>query len=224
MHNLQFKSSSHQAAEDAPDSDIERLLEQCLLFLEKLLTPSRLQHSRGVMEVMTDLAAIYSLDRGRAMTAGLLHDAARDLAPKAQLTLVEEAGIALHYPCERHPVYLHARAGAHLVSRALGITDEGTLDAIAAHSYARRADRCDGLLSWCLRAADLVASRQEWAGRERLRSVVYRGKIQEAALLQCGWLIEYLQEQGVPVHPNLLNQFEALSAELETTESFFVRW
>lgn len=158
------------------------------------------------------------------MMAGLLYDAARDLEPEAQLALVEEAGIALLHPCEQHPVYLHALAGAHLVLRALGITDEGILDAIAAHSYARRGDQCDELLSWGLRAADLVASREEWKGRKRLKSVVYDGQIRAAALLQCGWLIEYFHEEQVPVHPNLVTQFEALSAELGATESFFARW
>lgn len=224
MRNLKCESSSHQATGDKPKAAFETLLERYLPFLEGLLTPSRLQHSLGVTDVMGDLAAIYSLDRGRAMTAGLLHDAARDLEPEAQLALVEEAGIAFLYPCERHPIYLHALAGAHLVSRVLEISDERILDAIAAHSYAGRGDRSHGLLSRCLRSADLVASRLEWNGRERLKRVVYGGRIEEAALLQCGWLIEYLQEQGVPVHPNLVNQFEALSAELGVTESFLTRW
>jgi len=224
MDNLPRDPSSHHTTEDEPEADFQTLLKLYLPFLEGLLTSSRLQHSLGVMEVMADLAAIYSLDRGRAMKAGLLHDAARDLAPKAQLALVEEAGVALLYPCERHPVYLHALAGAHLVRRALGITDQRVLDAIAAHSYAGRGERSNGLLSRCLRAADLVASRQEWNGRERLKSVVYGGRMKEAALLQRGWLIEYLKGQGVPVHPNLANQFEALSAELGADESFFDRW
>ena len=158
------------------------------------------------------------------MTTGLLHDAVRDLEPEVQLALVEEAGIPLLYPCERHPVYRHALAGVPLISRAVGITDDRILDAIAAHSYARRGDRYDGPLSRCLRASDLVASRQEWRGRERLRCVVYGGRIEEAALLQCGWLMEYLQAEEGPVHPNLLSQFEALSGKLGVAESFFVRW
>lgn len=220
MHNLRSEPSSHEATE----GDLQSILERCLPFLEGLLAPSRLQHSLGVMEVMRDLAAIYSLDRVRAMTAGLLHDAARDLEPEAQLALVEEAGIALLYPCERHPVYLHALAGAHLVSSAFGIRDELTLDAIAAHSYAGRGHRSDGLFCRCLRAADLVASTHEWNGRKRLKSVVYAGRIDEASLLQCRWLIEYLQEQQIPVHPKLANRYQVLSTALDVSKSFFDRW
>lgn len=52
------------------------------VFLKKVLTPARLQHSRGVQEMMGELSAIYRLDDEMAQTAGLLHDAAKDLAPK----------------------------------------------------------------------------------------------------------------------------------------------
>ena len=56
-----------------------------LPFLELNLTPARLRHSIGVMHVMTELAEIYSLDLAQAQTAGLLHDAAKDLEPEQQL-------------------------------------------------------------------------------------------------------------------------------------------
>lgn len=49
-------------------------------FLENILTPARLQHSLGVMQVMADLADVYDLEL--AQTAGLLHDAAKDLPPE----------------------------------------------------------------------------------------------------------------------------------------------
>jgi hypothetical protein len=85
MNDLEPEPCSRQAKGRDPEGYPSGLLERCLPFLERLLTRSRLQHSLGVMEVMADLAAIYGLDREPAVTAGLLHDAARDLAPKAQL-------------------------------------------------------------------------------------------------------------------------------------------
>jgi len=195
-----------------------------LPFLKRILTSQRLQHSVGVMHVMGELAEIYALDRTRAMTAGLLHDAARDLELERQLALVEEAEITLSYSCERHPVYLHALVGAYLVSKELGITDDLILDAISTHSYAGSRDDLDGLFSRCLRAADILAPIQEWKGKERLKSVVYAGRMDEAALLQGAWLIEFFQERGIPVHPNLVKSFEALSAKLGVGDSFFERW
>jgi predicted HD superfamily hydrolase involved in NAD metabolism len=199
-------------------------MDRYLPFLRSLLTPSRLQHSLGVMRVMAELTPIYSLDRAQAMTAGLLHDAARELSNEHQLALAEEAGIELCDPCEQHPVYLHAPVGAYLVAKELGVTDRLVLDAIAAHSYAGNGHNFDAPLSQCLRFADILAPSQEWQGMKKLKRVVYARRTEEAALLQCGWLIEYFQEKRVPVHPNLARQYRLLMGKVTATESFFERW
>ena len=59
---------------------------------------------------------------------------------------------------------------------------------------------------------------------KKLKGVVYARRTEEAALLQCGWLIEYFQEQRVPVHPNLARQYQVLGTKVIVTESFFERW
>ena len=199
-------------------------IDRYLPFLKILLTPPRLQHSLGVMRVMAELSPIYSLDRVQAMTAGLLHDAARDLSHEEQLALAAEAGIELCDPCEQHPVYLHALVGAYLVSKELGITDRLILDAIAAHSYAGNGHNFNAPLSLCLRFADILAPSQEWKGVMKLRSMVYARQIDEATLLHCRWVIEYFQGHRVPVHPNLTKQYQTLLSKLAVTEAFFERW
>lgn len=205
-------------------SDLSEQTDHHQTYLRRLLTPERFKHSIGVMHVMGELAVAYSLDRSRAVTAGLLHDAAKDLEPERQLALAEEAGITFSHPCERQPVYLHAQVSAYLISKELGITDGLILDAISAHSYAGDGDHFDALFSRCLRFADILAPSKEWKGMRKLKSVVYAGRVEEAALLQSGWLIEYFREQDIPIHPNLLNGFHALSARLGVTNSFFERW
>jgi HD superfamily phosphohydrolase YqeK len=95
------------------------------------------------MQVMAELTPIYSLDRAQAKSAGLLHDAARDLNCEHQLALAKEAGIELCDPCEQHPVYLHALVGAYLAAKELGVMDRLILDAIAA----QQAVPADGLAS-----------------------------------------------------------------------------
>ncbi len=195
-----------------------------LSFLERNLTPSRFQHSLGVRRVMGELAEIYGLNRAQAMTAGLLHDAAKDLSPECQLALAEQAEIKFLHPSERHPVYLHAPLGAFIVSRELGVRDRLVLEAIASHSYIGNGANFDAPFSWCLRFADLLAPVREWQGMSKLKNTVYAGRMQEAALLQCRWLIEYFQEFGVPVHPNLESKFQSLAARLGVDEAFFERW
>jgi len=172
---------------------------------------------------MAELAEIYGLDREQAMTAGLLHDAAKDLTPERQLALAKEAQIEFSHPSERHPVYLHATLGAFVVSRELDIRDELVLEAIAAHSYVGNGASFDAPFLWCLRFADLLAPVRAWRGMAKLRSTVYAGRMQEAALLQCKWLIEYFQEFDVPVHPSLEGKFKALAARLKVDDAFFER-
>ncbi len=193
-------------------------------FLERRLTPERLAHSVGVMRVIQDLAEIYGLDPNTAATAGLLHDAAKDISVESQLSLVRQAGLAFAHPCEKLPIYLHAPASAFLIATELGITDRLVLDAIAAHSYSVDGPNSDSLVAWCLRSADLLAPVKEWNGMQKLKSVVYAGKIQDAALLQCRWLLEYLNERNIPAHPILTNKFESLFARLQVDDSFFERW
>ena len=197
--------------------------EEYSLFLKRVLTPPRYQHSLGVMNVMGELSKVYQLDKTKAMMAGLLHDAARDFELQQLLALADEAKITISHPCEQHPVYLHALVGAYLVSKELGITDKLVLDAISTHSYVD-GDNFNALFSRCLRAADILSPVQEWRGMRKLKSMVYAGRIEEAALLQSGWLVEYFKEQGIPIHPNLAKRFQVLSAKLGVADSFFERW
>jgi hypothetical protein len=58
----------------------------------------------------------------------------------------------------------------------------------------------------------------------KLESVAYAGKLEKAALLQAGWLIEYFQELNIPVSPTLADSFQTLSAKLNVDDEFFRRW
>lgn len=203
---------------------MKALLDAHLPRLAPLLTPPRLQHSLAVMAEMTALAPLYALDPVQAAAAGLLHDAARDLAPERQLKIIDEAGILLSDPCERHPVYAHALAGAQLAQRLFNVEAQPVLDAIRAHSYVGSGRMLTAPLSQCLRFADILAPTQPWLGMNRLRGVVYAGRAAEAALLQCGWLIEFLQAQAIPVHPNITRQYHSLISQKGVDDTFFDRW
>lgn len=175
------------------------------------------------MRVMAELAEIYCLDSTQATTAGLLHDAAKDLPIERQLALANEAKIKFNYPSDRHPMYLHAPVGAYLVSKELGLTDQPVLDAIAMHSHSGNGRKNNTTLARCLRFADILAAVNVWPGIKKFKRIVYACRIEEAVLLQCGWLIEFLNEIGVPIHPNLTKNFESLSDKLLPSVSFFER-
>jgi predicted HD superfamily hydrolase involved in NAD metabolism len=194
-----------------------------LLYLSQRLTPARLQHSQEVMRVMTDLVEIYGLEPEQATTVGLLHDAAKDLSQEQLLALAQEGAMVLADPCDWHPVYLHALVGAYLVQRDLDISDPDVLRSIAAHSYARDGLTGNNRLLNCLRVADILAPVEAWEGMQKLERRIYAGRLEEAALLHCGWSIDYFRQAGVPIHPNLLREFSSLSTRLAVGEKFFDR-
>lgn len=199
-------------------------IQQYLPYLQHRLTRARLDHSLAVMRGLTELAGVYQLDPRQAELAGLLHDIAKDESPSQLVMLAEAMGIAFAEPCERHPVYLHAVVGARLARTACGMTDPAVLHAIAAHSYAVPAGpEEESTLAWCLRFADILAPVRAWPGMRKLRRIVYQGQMPRAALLLTGWLLEYLNTEHLPVHPQLRDTYAALASQLIVDDTFFDR-
>jgi predicted HD superfamily hydrolase involved in NAD metabolism len=190
-------------------------------YLQQQLTPQRLEHSLGVMQVMQDLSAIYELDEKQAMLAGLLHDTARDCSPVQLLSFAEEARLTFREPCEQHPVYLHATVGAYLVEKTFQITEPSVLAAIATHSYAGAPEDFNSIFAWCLRFADLLSPTRAWPGMHKLKRVVYQGHSESAALLLCRWLIEYFGDEQIPIHSQLHATYATFASRLDVDEAFF---
>lgn len=185
--------------------DIDRYLPR----LKAALTPARLRHSLGVMQVMGELAPVYGLDREQAMTSGLLHDAAKDFSPEQQEAGHRACGYQIKYPVERdYNLYLHGPVCAYVVETEHGVTDRLILNAIKTHTAVDGED-FDHPLSWCLRFSDLLEPNRDWRnvpwlakGLPRLRDAAFGGRLDEAALLQYGWVNEWFTAFGFPVHPN----------------------
>ena len=165
---------------------------------------------------MEDLAEVYSVDREQAELTGLLHDAAKDMDHGGQMALAEEAGIDITHPCDRDPMYLHAPVGAHVAFKELGEDDPAVMKAIALHSwYGEEGNRLDFPLLWCLRFADLLEptrGEQEWT--KELRELAYAGQLERGALFETRLVIGWFENNGIPVHPNMVWICEQLSAKL----------
>ena len=195
-----------------------------LPFLERVLTPSRLQHSLGVMQVMGELAKIYDLDAETALTAGLLHDAAKDLSAGQIDEIVEEAHIEFYDPCEQdYVLYLHGPVGAYYVRKEFGITDPDILDAITRHTWVGAIDSFEPPLVWCLRFSDILEPNRRWddparkirEGVPRLREAVFSGRLAEAASLQANMVIQFFEDTGKPIHPNYYRVLRDLAVRLK---------
>jgi len=182
-----------------------------LPFLQSVLTPARLRHSIGVMQVMTDLAPIYDLDTEIAQTTGLLHDAGKDLPPEQIKALLKEGDIPIQHDCDSHYVlYLHGPVGATLVQQALGIEDAEILGAIRTHTFYGDGPYFDSGLTWCLRFADILEPNRDWSHEPilfdcaaGLREYATNGQMAAGKYLQADSLIRWFEAKGFPVHPNL---------------------
>ncbi len=193
-----------------------------LPFLKEVLTPKRLEHSLSVMKVMRDLAAIFDLDQELAEKAGLLHDAAKDLAPQQQSQIIAEARILRHYDCDdNYELYLHGPVGAAFIERELGITDPLLLAAVESHTSYGNSPYFDHPLCWCLRFADVLEPtrnfRDEPLIRENLsvlHKLVFHGRFPEGVVYQTDMLMKWFKVKGFPIHPNMRKANKRFAASL----------
>jgi len=171
------------------------------------------------MQVMGDLADVYGLDRERALTAAVLHDAGKELSAAQQAELVAAAELEPLRPySDDYTRYFHGPVGAALVRLRLGITDGVILDAITMHTFYGSGPNYSTPLTWCLRFADLLEPGRDWSRVkwlreiEKLRAAAYGGQLAEAARLQTGWLLQWYEADGVPVHPSMAQAYQELAA------------
>jgi len=192
-----------------------------IAFAEHQLTPQRFEHSLGVMHVMSELASIYNLNKTTAMTAGILHDIAKEFTPDDLIKLAGEHNIVLRTEYDKIPLFLHGPAGACYIAQTLGMRDSMILDAISRHSYFGEGAALSPSFCWCLRFADLLEPSRDWKElRNQLKPFVYAGEIGEAAYLLMRWIIPFHESSLLPIHPNMQKVFDQLSA-LKSEESLY---
>ena len=203
-----------------------------LSFLEEALTPRRLEHSIQVMEVMIELTPIYDLVPERAMAAGLLHDAAKDLSPSQQEQLIRDAGIHCYYECDHnYLLYLHGPVGAAFLERELGIEDPLLLAAIESHTSYGNTPYFDHPLCWCLRFADVLEPTRNWRDeptiREHihlLRKFVFEGRMSAGIVYQTSMLMRWFKEKGFPIHPNMIKANTRFAKKRKAEERSFTKF
>lgn len=108
---------------------------QIRLWLQERVSSRLFQHSLRVMEKSQEIADDLDLNPDKAAIGGLLHDCAKDLPGEKQVELAEEFGIKRDFTDNLVQEDLHARVGAFLVRRELGIVDPEVLAAIWSHTF-----------------------------------------------------------------------------------------
>ena len=108
--------------------------DRVISWLEKNVSPHRLQHILGVEQTSIDLARCHKLNELKAAQAGLMHDLAKFFSPKKLLKIAESAEITVDEICLSSPHLIHADVGAVVARQEFGIKDAEILDAIANHT------------------------------------------------------------------------------------------
>lgn len=112
-------------------------LEQTKTKVKQVLSPTRYEHTLGVMYTAGALAMRYHEDLYNALFAGLLHDCAKGFPSNAILTLCHSVHIPISDVEQKNPGLLHAKLGVYLAEKEYGITDNYILDAIRCHTTGR---------------------------------------------------------------------------------------
>ena len=168
------------------------------------LSSHRYEHSLNVMEAAGELALRWGVDQEKALAAGLLHDAARDLPLEEMLQESLRAGIEVG-PIERGaPVLLHAPVGAYLLQRDWGVGDEDILQAVAEHTLGKPAMSA---LSRIVYLADMTERNRSFAGVEEIRRLALQD-LDKAMALSLDYVMSWLKQKEAAIHPVSLAAYQ----------------
>jgi nicotinate-nucleotide adenylyltransferase len=115
-------------------------LEQAKAWLSQQLTAERFEHSLGAMDKAAELAEKFnlpSIEKERAVLAGLLHDAAKLMPASELLNYCDQHQIPLDEMDRKTPQTLHPFVGAEMAREALALEEPEILDAIRFHTTGR---------------------------------------------------------------------------------------
>ena len=136
--------------------------------LEKKLKEERYIHTLGVMYTAASMAMRHGADVQKAMTAGLLHDCAKELPLSEMQRLVDDADIKVDMDMYVNGALLHGVSGAVMAHDRYGVIDGYILDAIRYHTTGRVGmTQLDKIIF----LADYVEETRDFPGVDYLRSL-----------------------------------------------------
>ena len=190
--------------------------DRVIAWLEKNVSPHRLQHIMGVEATCIALAHCHQVDERQAAQAGLMHDLAKFFPPPKLLKLAYTAKIPVDAVCKAQPHLLHAEVGAVVAQQEFGITEPAILDAIANHTLGTpKMSR----LSCVVYLADALEPNR--GDSERLAAL---RKLARENLYKCVWQtsdysLEYLVSKHKIIHPRTVLTRNWALAETKNTDN-----
>ena len=106
-------------------------------YVRRILSEKRYEHTKGVVEMATELANLHNISTDKAFIAALFHDIAKEMHMQEALAICENEGIVLDEFEREHPHIIHGKIGALLLEKEWGIHDEDILNSIRYHTIGR---------------------------------------------------------------------------------------
>ncbi len=165
--------------------------EPCIPAALALESQRRRAHSLRVAKMATARARSLHIPERKALIAAAVHDCGKSVPLGDELLLGFDPPKGVPAPV------LHQYTGAYIAENYLKISDEEILNAIRFHTSGRAGM---GELEKLIYLADLLESRREFAGIEKLREM-FRHDLDECLLGSLALQIDYLKSKGTPVYP-----------------------
>jgi len=179
-------------------------------YLSGKINQKRFTHTINTEKAALMLADLYHVDRDKASTAALLHDAAKQMSPDELLQAAREFGIDLTGGYEEAPKLLHGPVAAAMVKRDLGIEDEDILNAISTHTLGGENMT---KLQKVVFLADYIEEDRAFAEVRELRRMV-KQDMDRAMLFAMNKTIELLIRRDQYIHLQTIRTRNSLLAKL----------
>ena len=173
------------------------------VILKERLTEKRYIHSLNVADSAKELAIIYGADAEKAYTAGLVHDACKDMPAGLQLSYLLENKVPLTELELNTPKLYHSICGMAYVEKEFGITDEDILNAVRYHTTGREGM---SLLEKIIFIADFISVERDYNGVDVMRQKAVRS-LEEAIVEGLSFTIKDLIDAGRVVHPDTIGAY-----------------
>lgn len=176
--------------------------------LKNILSEARYQHSLRVSESAGEMAQFWQLDREKALTAGLLHDMAREM-PQAEMLAMADCYLGKEAEnLKKAPILLHGPIASYLLKEKWGIEDAEILEAVDGHTLARPAMRP---LTMIVYLADMLDPIREWEGIKEIREKVFID-LGQAMYIAIKYQIAWLEKHKGFIHPAVYEAYKYYSA------------
>ncbi len=175
--------------------------DRVLDWLQKNVSPPRLQHILRVEQMAIQLAHHHHLNLEQAAQAGVMHDLAKYFPPERLLSMARAAGLEITPVDEADPHLLHAEVSALVAREEFQIQEPEVLAAIRCHTLGQPGM---SLLSCVVFLADsLEPGRGNTPELEELRQTAYQD-LHRAVWLVCDRTLQQVIAKRRFIHPRMI--------------------